>query len=123
MNTGPIKAYDDWHWWCAHRDARSPAQKEFEKLPPPMQAELLSVMERWLVQEHVRSEYDSLGRGLHELRVREGNNHFRVLFAVEGRVCIVLNSFPKNSQKTPPERQKTARKRMGTGTSRPIRPA
>ncbi|BAK37959.1 hypothetical protein MLP_49450 [Microlunatus phosphovorus NM-1] len=114
------QGYEDWRWWSSRADGRAAAKKEFEKLPVGIQGEFLGIMSRWLSQTHARHEYDSLGRGLHELRVREGNNHFRVLFAIEGRLCIALSAFYKNQQQLPKKEGETARKRMRSGTSVPF---
>lgn len=114
------RRYDDWHWWCAQGGGRSAAQKEFEKLPLPIRAELLAIMRRWLTQTHARTEYDYIGRDLHEIRTREGSNHFRVLFKIEGRICVALTAFYKNQQQLPKIDGDRARKRMRSGTSVPM---
>ncbi|WP_282005978.1 type II toxin-antitoxin system RelE/ParE family toxin [Propioniciclava sinopodophylli] len=111
--------YDDWHWWRASADGRCATLKEFEKLPPSAQGALLEIMKSWREGRTGRKEVNSLGGGIFELRHREGNNHFRVLYYVDGRVGVVLRSFYKNQQKCPPSELETARQRMKTGCHGP----
>jgi phage-related protein len=57
-------------------------------------------MERVLTGETRFRDVDDLGDGIKELRHRVGNNHYRVLFFIRGRVCIGLTCFYKNQQRT-----------------------
>lgn len=110
--------YDDWHWWCASMGGRLVAWEEFERLPPRIQGELLEIMAAWLEGETRYKEVGSLGHGLLELRCREGNNQYRVIFYVDGRLGVALHCFYKNQQKCPPSALELARKRMRSGSHR-----
>lgn len=53
---------------------------------------------------------DSTG-GIYEVRVKSGNNIFRIFcFFDEGQLVILLNGFQKKSQKTPTEEPERAKK-------------
>ena len=45
-------------------------------------------------------DIDDLGGGIKEIRVRLGNNHYRVLFCVIGSTPVALTCFYKNQRKT-----------------------
>ncbi len=107
--------YDDWHWWCATVGGRNIAFSEFERLPAAAQGELLSLMEAWLLGNTASKEVGSLGQGLLELRYRSGNNHFRVLFYIDGRVSVAVHCFYKNQQKCPKKDLDLARSRKRSG--------
>lgn len=114
--------YDDWHWWRASEEGRLKGHEEFEKLPDDIQGEFLNIMLRWLKGEAQSHEVKPLERPIWELRTRQGNNHYRVLFCVDDRVGIVLTCFYKNSQQTPSTSLKLARKRAKTGSHAPFSP-
>lgn len=92
--------YDDWVWWPNEPGRRSQAKKEFSTLPPNVQGELLLRIERLLAGDTRYKDVDDLGGGIKELRYRERNNHYRVLFCIDGRACIGLTCFYKNQQRT-----------------------
>lgn len=96
------------------------AWSEFEQLPQAAQGELLSLMDAWLRGETRAKEVGSLGHGLLELRCRAGNNHFRVIFYVDGRVSVAVHCFYKNQQKCPKKDLDLARIRKRTGVHVPI---
>jgi len=55
----------------------------------------------------------ALGQGLFEIRSKGKEGIGRALFCtIKGRVVIVLNSFIKKTQKTPPSEMALAKKRM-----------
>ncbi|MFA5306763.1 MAG: type II toxin-antitoxin system RelE/ParE family toxin [Candidatus Babeliales bacterium] len=55
----------------------------------------------------------ALGQGLFEIRVKGKEGIGRALFCtIRGRVVVVLNSFIKKTQKTPPSELALAKKRM-----------
>lgn len=91
----PKVAYDDWDWVPQ-------AVKEFDKFPELVQGRFFDLIER-VINRQTRSgagDVKHLGRGIYELRDRVGNNHYRVLYYVDGRVCVGLTCFYKNQQRT-----------------------
>jgi phage-related protein len=93
--------YADWVWWPNQKGRRSRAEEEFfSELPPKAQAEMLARIQRLLTGETRFKDVDDLGDGIKELRYRDGSNHYRVLFFIDGTVCVGLTCFYKNQQKT-----------------------
>lgn len=105
-------SYIDWVWWPNEVGRRSRAEEEFMDLPPAVRGEMASRIKRFLEGESRFKDVDDLGGGIKELRHRVGNNHYRVLFAIEGRVCIGLTCFYKNQQRTERVDLERARKRL-----------
>lgn len=56
-------------------------------------------MKRFLEGESRYKDVKDLGHGIKEIRHRSGNNHHRVLFFIDGSVCVVLTCFYKNKNK------------------------
>lgn len=108
----PVVRYDDWVWWPNQAGRRSRAEEEFLALPPRVRGELADRIKRFVSGETRYKDIDDLGGGLRELRYREKNNHYRILFCVEGRLCIGLTCFYKNQQKTEKRDLDRARERM-----------
>ena len=55
----------------------------------------------------------SVGRGVHELRLRDRSGHYRVVYAlIPGRAVYVLHAFKKTTQTTPQRHTDLARKRL-----------
>ena len=55
----------------------------------------------------------SIGRGVHELRLRDRSGHYRVIYAlVHHGVVHVLHAFKKSTQETPQRHIDLARKRL-----------
>jgi phage-related protein len=79
---------------------RSRAEEEFFKLPAIVQGEMLTRIKRLIDGETRFKDVDDLGDGIKELRYRHKNNHYRILFFVDGRDCVGLTCFFKNQQKT-----------------------
>lgn len=92
--------YSDWVWWPNDKGRRSRAEEEFKALPASVRAELLVRISRFLKGESRYKDVKSLGDGVLEIRHREGNNHYRVLFFISGDVCVALTCFYKNQNKT-----------------------
>jgi phage-related protein len=92
--------YTDWVWWPNEPGRRSRADEEFFKLPPVVQAEMLTRIKRLLTGETRYKDVDDLGDGIKELRYRVGNNHYRILFFIAETVCVGLTCFYKNQQRT-----------------------
>jgi phage-related protein len=100
-----------WLWFRAAKDARSPSEKEFLKLPKPAIAKLQSTMGRYARGEARRHDIDHLGDGIYEIRARVGNNPYRVLFFIWGPHLVALSAFYKNQQETPKQDIETAKSR------------
>lgn len=96
----PAAKYGPWAWWPNEPGRRSPAQKEFRSLPPGAQGELVDRMKRFVEDRTRFKDVDDLGEGVKEIRVRIGNNHYRVLFFVHGRTPVALTCFYKNQRRT-----------------------
>ncbi|MFC5290938.1 type II toxin-antitoxin system RelE/ParE family toxin [Actinokineospora guangxiensis] len=101
-----------WNWWRSSLNARPKAKEEFDALPDRPRAQLWKKVERFLAEESRRKEVDHLGGGIMEIRHRDGNNHFRVLFFRWCDRYIALTAFYKNQQKTPPVDLNRAKERM-----------
>lgn len=97
---GGKATYSDWVWWPNEQGRRSRAQEEFQALPGSVRAELLARISRFLKGESRYKDVKNLGDGVLEIRHREGNNHYRVLFFIDGDVCVGLTCFYKNQNKT-----------------------
>src|SRR5664280_2866223 len=100
-----------WLWFRLAVDARSPAEEEFKSLPVAGRAGLAKLVERFLAGESRYKDVSSLGDGLLELRYRQGNDHYRVLFFRHGANYVALTAFYKNQQRTPKADVDRARQR------------
>jgi phage-related protein len=79
-------------------------KEELEDLVPHGKAALVAAMKRYRLGESAPKEVSFVGRGITELRTRVGNDHFRVLFAPQGKyshVLLAVRVFYKNSKKLP----------------------
>jgi phage-related protein len=55
----------------------------------------------------------SIGRGIHELRLRDRSGHYRVIYALVRRGAVhVLHAFKKTTQATPRHHVDLARRRL-----------
>lgn len=116
--TPSSNTYDSWHWWCASDGGRSAAEEKFFDLPGDVRIAIATIMRKWLRGECTRREHAPID-GLHELRYRNGNNHYRILFTTEGRRCVALHAFYKNQQQTEKKDLDVAKKRARSGSDRP----
>jgi len=95
-------------------DGKTPVEDWIISLDPKMQAKLIAMLE--LLEEKgnaLRKPYtESLGEGIFELRVIQGNNISRALFFfyVNQRI-IVTNGFIKKQRKTPSSEIQIAKER------------
>jgi len=90
-----------------------PAKEFIDSLDFKMQAKILRTLD--LLEANgpeLRQPYSlSLGNGIFELRIKQGNNITRILyFFFVGQRIILTNGFVKKSQKTPPGVLDTAQK-------------
>lgn len=70
-------------------------------MPPAAQGELVNRMQRFRMGTTRFKDVDDLGNGIKELRVRVGNNPYRILFCVIGSTPVALTVFYKNQVRTP----------------------
>ena len=92
----------DWDWWRSSAGARSPAEKEWCSIPGAIQGEFTRLMERWEEGDlqPVGGDCDRLGReSILYLRVRNGNNPYRLYFKMNGDTAVVLHVTYKNQQR------------------------
>jgi len=54
----------------------------------------------------------SIGPRVHELRVRDGEHNWRVIYRIDDDLILVVSSFAKKTQRTPAEAIRLARKRL-----------
>lgn len=88
-------AYDGWAW------VSPAAEREFKDLSPRARGALFVRIDR-LLDGQTRSgagDVKVVGNGIFELRARQGNNQYRVLYFVNDRVCVGLTCFYKNQKK------------------------
>lgn len=101
----------EWYFFRNSRDGRALAREELEGLALSGQTCLSVRMDRHRNGKTRRQDVDSLGDGLFELRCREGNDHFRVIFFHWGPHLVALTCFYKNQRATPPKDLKRAKRR------------
>jgi phage-related protein len=54
----------------------------------------------------------SIGRGAHELRLRDGSGEFRVVYVIRGGAIVVVLAFKKTRRATPVRMIELARERI-----------
>lgn len=90
-------------------------------MPPAIQAEFVRLMERWEVGDlqPVGGDCARLGKNdVLYLRVRRGNNHFRLYFRMRGSAAVILHVAYKNQQRIDKGTMKLLNKRATSGTAR-----
>ena len=113
----------DWEWWQATPTARSPAKKEWDQdIPATIKGEFARLMERWETGDLQPAGGDCkrLNGDITYLRVRRGNNHYRLYFAMRGSVAVVLHVAYKNQQTIDKATMALLKKRASSGTSREV---
>lgn len=65
-------------------------------------------MQQYLVGKLAAGDIKPIRDDILELRWRQGNNHFRILFFRWGKYPVALTAFYKNQQKTPKAKIETA---------------
>lgn len=119
--TPSAATYENWCWSCASSDGRSAAEEDFYDLDEDVRIALTNIMRKMLRGTTTRREVKPLGDGLRELRYQVGNNHFRIIFAIDGRACVALHVFYKNTQQTRNKDLVLAKKRARSRFTRPFR--
>lgn len=94
-----------------------PCQREINKLPAEIREDLADALAR-LQEGHNLSlplsrPMPSIGRGVHELRLKDKSGIYRVVYFIKTKNNIyLLHSFKKKTNKTPKENIKTAKNRL-----------
>lgn len=101
-----------WIFFRTPADGRSVFEKEFDKLPNYARAALAVLMRRYLNDELVSGDIKPVRDDAMELRWRQLNNQFRILFFRWGPHAVALSAFYKNQQKTPKAKVDNALDRM-----------
>lgn len=92
-----------WRFFKTSADGRDVFKKELDKLPRDARAALVAMMRRYLAGElRGGNDIKPIRDGIYELRWRQSNNHYRVLFFRWGPHPVALTAFYKNQQQTPP---------------------
>lgn len=105
-----------WQFFRASADGRPIFQKEFDKLPRDARAALAVLMRRYLLGQLRSGDIKPVHDGISELRWRDGNNHYRVLFFRWGCHPVALTAFYKNQQRTPKSKLELAKNRRKAWT-------
>jgi phage-related protein len=93
---------------------------------PPFSAEArveAGVLLRWLQRgdniplPHSRP-MPEIGKACHELRVRDDNRTWRIVYHVDGEAVVILEVFAKTTQQTPKSVLKTCKARLKLYASR-----
>ena len=94
-----------------------PCQCEINKLPAEIKEDLADAFAR-LQEGHNLSlplsrPMPSIGRGVHELRLKDKSGIYRVIYFIKTKNNIyLLHSFKKKTNKTPQESIETAKNRL-----------
>jgi phage-related protein len=92
-------------------------RRELEALPVEVRGDLADALARLdaglVLTMPVSRPMPSIGRGVHELRLRDRSGHYRVIYAIIRRGAVhVLNAFKKTTQTTPQRHIDLARRRL-----------
>ena len=91
--------------------------KEIESLPLAVREDLadaLALLDEGLTLSLPLSRpMPSLGRGVHELRLKDRSGNYRIIYCIRGQADILLvHAFKKTSQQTPRQAIEVAKRRM-----------
>lgn len=95
-------------------------EKELKDLDRTQKAAIADVMEKYANGDHLSRQYESLGDGLHALRVRSGGCALRLYFGRVGQVLLAVHVLNKKSQKIPKKDLDLARDRLKDWLSRGV---
>ena len=92
-------------------------RRELEALPVEVRGDLADVLARLdaglVLTMPLSRPMPSIGRGVHELRLRDRSGHYRVIYALIRRGAVhVLHAFKKTTQTTPQRHIELARGRL-----------
>lgn len=94
-----------------------PCQREIDALPEDVRGDLADALalleEGCLLSMPLSRPMPSIGRGVHELRLRDRSGVYRVVYWIQMEQKIYLiHAFSKKSQKTPTRAIELCRKRI-----------
>jgi phage-related protein len=92
-------------------------RRELEGLPLEVRGDLADALARLdaglALAMPLSRPMPSIGRGVHELRLRDRSGHYRVIYAIIRRGMVhVLHAFKKTTQATPQRHLELARRRL-----------
>lgn len=114
--SGPVRE-GKWKFFRASSNGRPIFEKELDGLPRDAKAALVNRMQRYLLGQLRPGDLKHVQDGIYELRWRDGNDHYRVLFFQWGRHPVALVAFFKNQQRTPKSKVDLAKKRRKAWTN------
>ncbi|AFJ34725.1 hypothetical protein W7S_08750 [Mycobacterium sp. MOTT36Y] len=115
QHSGPARE-GKWQFFRASTKGRPIFEKELDKLPRDARAALANLMRRYLLGQLRPGDLKPVQGGISELRWRDGNDHYRVLFFRWGCHPVALVAFFKNQQRTPKSKVDLAKKRRKAWT-------
>jgi phage-related protein len=92
-------------------------QKEIENFPEDIRGDLADLVARLdlglMLSMPISRPMPSIGKGVHELRLKDRNGIYRVIYVLlgQGEVCL-LHAFKKKTQATPQQNIELAQKRL-----------
>ena len=92
-------------------------QREIEEFPEEIRGDLADALARLdaglMLSMPLSRPMPSIGRGVHELRLKDRSGAYRVVYALVQRGAVhVLHAFKKKTQGTPLKNLELARKRL-----------
>jgi phage-related protein len=101
-----------WQFFRASTDGRCILEKELDRLPRYARAAMIVLMSQYVSDAVPAGAVKRVRDNIFELRWRQGNNHFRILFFRWGPHPVALSAFYKNQRKTPKAKIETALDRL-----------
>jgi phage-related protein len=92
-------------------------QKEIENFPEDIRGDLADLVAQLdiglMLSMPISRPMPSIGKGVHELRLKDRNGIYRVIYVLlgQGEVCL-LHAFKKKTQATPQQNIELAQKRL-----------
>jgi phage-related protein len=115
QSSGPARE-SVWQFFRASTNGRPIFKKELDNLPRDARAAMTNLMRRYLLGQLRPGDIKPIHDGISELRWRDGNDHYRVLFFRWDCHPVALTAFFKSQQRTPKSRIELAKKRRKTWT-------
>ena len=95
-----VSKYDGWLHFTHHKDGNSQFSKELDDLHFTVRAGYDELMDKCLDGTEPQGSVKHIGDGIYELKFRQTNNPYRLLFIKWGRFLVGLTVFHKKDQKT-----------------------
>jgi len=93
-----------------HGEVKSPPFTQTARLEAGLLLRRLQQGEN-LRMPHSRPMPD-IGQGCHELRIRDQNKNWRIIYRVDDDAIVVVEVYPKTTRQTPEDIIKTCQKRL-----------